>query len=101
MLDNGGIQPISIVYSVHVCYILGTTSRPVGVAYHLVYSGACLFTVHSYVAMVTFYLELRLVWLILIPIRTLGGWDWPGVSAMAYLYVFVDCFIHRRLVPIL
>ena len=39
LLSNGGIQPMYIVYSVSLlflCYILGTTSRFVGIAYHIV-----------------------------------------------------------------
>ena len=52
LLGNGGMQPMYVVDSVHGCYILGTTSRPVGVAYHLVYRGACFFTVHAYAVVV-------------------------------------------------
>ena len=93
-MGNGGIQPMYIVYLVLVYYILGTTSRLVGVACHLVHSDACLFTVHSYAAVVTSCLELRLVWLILIPIRTLEDgigrefWQWR-----TYMYLlFVSYF---------
>ena len=65
-----------------------------------VYVGACLLTVHICDVLVMFCMEVRMVWLILISIRTFGGWDWPGVSTMAYLYVFDVCFIFRRLVSI-
>ena len=43
-----------IVHSVLFCYVLGTTSRPVGVAYHPVNIGACLSTVHTYDVVVYF-----------------------------------------------
>ena len=36
--------------------------------------------------------------IILIPICILGGWDWPGGSALAFTYTyFVDSCIGRRL----
>ena len=55
-------------------------SRPVGVAYRLVY------TVHAFLLFIfmmlldILYAELWLVWLILLSIRIIGGWDWPGVG---------------------
>ena len=89
-----------VVLSVLLCYMLGTTSRPVGVAYHFVYIGACLSSVLTYDAIYFLYgVEDGVVY------TDTYTYFWrmglAGSSAMAYLYVFVACLIFRRLVPIL
>ena len=52
LLGNSGTQPMYLIYSVLLCYILGTTSRPVGVAYHSVY------TVHVFLLFIAMLLLL-------------------------------------------
>ena len=48
LLGNSGTQPMYLIYSVLLCYILGTTSRPVGVAYRLYIYCARFLIVHTY-----------------------------------------------------
>ena len=76
--------------SVPVYYILGTTSRPVGVAYHCL----CLCTSHYCFLVILLLLLLDisrwsfgwcdLYWYLYVLI---GGWDWPGVGFWStYMY---------------
>ena len=94
LLGNGGIQPTYLVHSVLLCYILGTTSRPVGVAYHLYMLVYVYLPFFLMPLIFIFCMELRMVWRILIPICIVRGWDWPGVwHWRIYMYwLIVSCF---------
>ena len=90
-----------VVLSVLLCYMLGTTSRLMGVAYHFVYTGACLFIIHigDVIGYFLYGDEDGVAYT-----DTYMYYWWKGMAgslAMAYLYVFVVCFIFRRLVSIL
>ena len=90
LLDNGSIRPIYVAFQFMYDIFLGTTSRPVGVAYRL------YMLVHGYLLfifmllLVIFCTEMRMVWFILIFICIVGGRDWPGVRQWRiYMYMLI------------
>ena len=99
-VSNGDIRSIYVIDSVSVClYFWGTTSRPVGVAYHLYI--LCMSLYCSYLCCWWIFLVWSLVGVAYTVIYT---YCWrlglAGSRHLAYLYVLVACFIHRRPVPI-
>ena len=100
-LGNGDIRSIYLfLYQFLSVLFWGTTSRPVGVAYHLyifVYGSLLLL---SLVWLDISWLEMWLVRSILLCICIIGGWDWPGVGIG--VPICTDCLVSsiRRPVPI-
>ena len=73
-----------------------TTSWLVGVACHVVCISACYLLSFASVAicircyLFTFCTEFRLV--IVLDVIDWGGWDWPGDSALEFIYMYMCCY---------
>ena len=88
-MGNGDIRSIYVVVSVSVHYILGYDVPACGSRVPFVYVVHISLTVPMYDVVGYFLIGVRLVWIILLLIRTIGGWDWPGVGIG--VLIRIDC----------